>query len=95
MNFKIYLLSSVLFVFPPKAWLSEVEGKTGGRGDRRHSSDINHLVTQGRERLFLHFICIFFSPNPQTFLFCPKFWTILFFPNLISLAFNNSVFEPK
>ncbi|OBS79285.1 hypothetical protein A6R68_18326, partial [Neotoma lepida] len=27
---------------------SEVEGKTG-RGDRRHSSDINHLVTQGRE----------------------------------------------
>ncbi|XP_057573862.1 formin-binding protein 1-like isoform X9 [Hippopotamus amphibius kiboko] len=32
-----------------EAWLSEVEGKTGGRGDRRHSSDINHLVTQGRE----------------------------------------------
>ncbi|XP_073907060.1 formin-binding protein 1-like isoform X2 [Castor canadensis] len=32
-----------------EAWLSEVEGKAGGRGDRRHSSDINHLVTQGRE----------------------------------------------
>ncbi|XP_060058080.1 formin-binding protein 1-like isoform X2 [Erinaceus europaeus] len=32
-----------------EAWLSEVEGKTGVRGDRRHSSDINHLVTQGRE----------------------------------------------
>uniref|UniRef100_A0A6I8NDI6 Formin-binding protein 1-like n=1 Tax=Ornithorhynchus anatinus TaxID=9258 RepID=A0A6I8NDI6_ORNAN len=32
-----------------EAWLSEVEAKTGGRGDRRHSSEINHLVTQGRE----------------------------------------------
>ncbi|KAL1765971.1 formin-binding protein 1-like isoform X3 [Sigmodon hispidus] len=31
-----------------EAWLSEVEGKTCGRGDRGHSSDINHLVTQGR-----------------------------------------------
>ncbi|XP_044288135.1 formin-binding protein 1-like isoform X2 [Varanus komodoensis] len=32
-----------------EAWLSEVEGKVAARGDRRHSSDINHLVTQGRE----------------------------------------------
>uniref|UniRef100_A0A8C5RFC3 Formin binding protein 1 like n=1 Tax=Laticauda laticaudata TaxID=8630 RepID=A0A8C5RFC3_LATLA len=32
-----------------EAWLSEVEGKVATRGDRRHSSDINHLVTQGRE----------------------------------------------
>nr|XP_056699974.1 formin-binding protein 1-like isoform X3 [Euleptes europaea] len=32
-----------------EAWLSEVEGKGAARGDRRHSSDINHLVTQGRE----------------------------------------------
>ncbi|XP_075012419.1 formin-binding protein 1-like isoform X3 [Calonectris borealis] len=32
-----------------EAWLSEVEGKVAARSDRRHSSDINHLVTQGRE----------------------------------------------
>ncbi|CAI5776683.1 formin-binding protein 1-like isoform X1 [Podarcis raffonei] len=32
-----------------EAWLTEVEGKVAARGDRRHSSDINHLVTQGRE----------------------------------------------
>ncbi|XP_042729227.1 formin-binding protein 1-like isoform X2 [Lagopus leucura] len=32
-----------------EAWLSEVEGKVAARTDRRHSSDINHLVTQGRE----------------------------------------------
>ncbi|KAJ6658414.1 hypothetical protein lerEdw1_020118 [Lerista edwardsae] len=32
-----------------EAWISEVEGKVAARGDRRHSSDINHLVTQGRE----------------------------------------------
>uniref|UniRef100_A0ACB8F349 Formin-binding protein 1-like n=1 Tax=Sphaerodactylus townsendi TaxID=933632 RepID=A0ACB8F349_9SAUR len=32
-----------------EAWLSEVEGKVAARGDRRHSSDINHLETQGRE----------------------------------------------
>ena len=79
MNFKIYLLSSVLFVFPHKAWLSEVEGKTGGRGDRRHSSDINHLVTQGRERLFLHFICIFSPPTPRLFSFVLNFGQFSFF----------------
>ncbi|XP_078524340.1 formin-binding protein 1-like isoform X2 [Lissotriton helveticus] len=33
-----------------EGWLSEVEGKTGNsRGDRRLSSDVNHLVAQGRE----------------------------------------------
>ncbi|KAJ1170971.1 hypothetical protein NDU88_002842 [Pleurodeles waltl] len=33
-----------------EAWLSEVEGKTSNsRGDRRLSSDVNHLVAQGRE----------------------------------------------
>lgn len=79
MSFIIYLLSSVLLVFPPKAWLSEVEGKTGGRGDRRHSSDINHLVTQGRERLFLHFICIFGPPTPRLFSFVLNFGQFPFF----------------
>ncbi|XP_029473905.1 formin-binding protein 1-like isoform X2 [Rhinatrema bivittatum] len=32
-----------------EAWLSEVEGKGSLRGERRHSSDVNHLVAQGRE----------------------------------------------
>ncbi|XP_069497938.1 formin-binding protein 1-like isoform X2 [Ambystoma mexicanum] len=32
-----------------EGWLAEVEGKTVSRGDRRHSSDVNHLVAQGRE----------------------------------------------
>ncbi|KAH0618392.1 hypothetical protein JD844_017537 [Phrynosoma platyrhinos] len=45
-NFSL-CLSSLSLCF--KAWLSEVEGKVASRGDRRHSSDINHLVTQGRE----------------------------------------------
>ena len=80
MSFKIYLLSSVLLVFPSKAWLSEVEGKTGGRGDRRHSSDINHLVTQGRERLFFCILFVFFLPPPPDF-------------SLLSLILDNSLFS--
>ena len=41
-----------------EAWLSEVEGKVAARTDRRHSSDINHLVTQGRERS-LFYLCFY------------------------------------
>lgn len=47
----------VFFFFPPQAWLSEVEGKVAARSDRRHSSDINHLVTQGRERSLFYLYC--------------------------------------
>ncbi|KAM4722510.1 formin-binding protein 1-like isoform 1-T1 [Rhinophrynus dorsalis] len=32
-----------------EAWLSEVEGKVAQRAERRHSSEANHLVAQGRE----------------------------------------------
>ncbi|XP_053550009.1 formin-binding protein 1-like isoform X2 [Bombina bombina] len=32
-----------------EAWLSEVEGKVIQRGERRHSTEANHLVAQGRE----------------------------------------------
>ncbi|XP_018414719.1 PREDICTED: formin-binding protein 1-like isoform X3 [Nanorana parkeri] len=32
-----------------EAWLSEVEGKVLQRSERRHSSEANHLVAQGRE----------------------------------------------
>ncbi|XP_075472550.1 formin-binding protein 1-like isoform X2 [Ascaphus truei] len=32
-----------------EAWLSEVEGKVGPRGERRYSAEANHLVAQGRE----------------------------------------------
>lgn len=45
-----FSLTPIFVFFSPKAWLSEVEGKVAARSDRRHSSDINHLVTQGRER---------------------------------------------
>lgn len=77
----------------PKAWLSEVEGKTGGRGDRRHSSDINHLVTQGRERSFFFFVLYFFSSLRLFLLYCPKFHVMFFFffPHLTTLAFNNII----
>ncbi|XP_022053620.2 formin-binding protein 1-like isoform X2 [Acanthochromis polyacanthus] len=32
-----------------ETWLSEVEGKQGSRGDRRHSADNHHHTPQGRE----------------------------------------------
>ncbi|KAM9326118.1 formin-binding protein 1-like [Gastrophryne carolinensis] len=32
-----------------EAWLSEVEGKVSQRSERRHSTEANHLVAQGRE----------------------------------------------